>query len=727
MTKKKPEMQWQKLGESALSDWRAAVDDKGGVRLEQVSTGKGWGPWHMRYGETLVSADTLRAKSLVKEAAKVEGGTYKDVPLTTLEALETYAAARLKEPAQAGADAQGTTAEKAPELRVLLPAFEQLANGGEYVLDAPGSPLATWKVRVVEDVTPQGARLELEEPGVDKPIHHGPYVFDAEGGLLMGVGPGCFCGRPDTVPGSDHSHVLDAFARAEAALTADVEQPKEAAPPVAPPPAPAEERPRIIGLSPGEVKGDLLRRWLKVAHVFDEGGKLSEAIESLPVPLTPAARLVKADLLTGTYEEDAELDVEEKRFKDGMKKRREDVDKRRQTLVGEIQSRKEYRDVRTVEVVVYPLRAVWRVRTDTYEVVDSRAMDLADQAAPVYAEDDTNAPFHSRPRVEASEDTDEEGEPNTPQGPRPKKKRAPSSAGGVSLSLTTSEALDLEPEEKRRKATPDATSDMTVSAPVKHRCQRARCSHSEADHSGSSGQCMASIRAELDGRPGETCACTAYVPPPGARATKPEATPAKTSEPAASSISAALPSPTGARVELADGWQAQERGTGWWLSHADGPDNVGPFFPIMDGGARYAYLEQPMGRAGLDAWASANEHVLGAMEAKLTTGAVSFARHYPLGDDAPGWLLAVVGPTGGPLTLFLVNGTETSPALEWNPGLAPDEHRGGLDAVGHDDESVVGFVAWSDARPGVVTAANHVIRRGDVRELPQPVDGMVLQ
>jgi hypothetical protein len=140
-------------------------------------------------------------------------------------------------------------------------------------------------------------------------------------------------------------------------------------------------------------------------------------------------------------------------------------------------------------------------------------MDLADQSYRVYAEDDSSAPFHSRPRVEAPTEEEDDEEP----APRARKKRPPP-ASELSLSVTTTQVLDLEPEEQRRKATPDATSDMTVQAPVKHRCQRARCGHSEADHSGSSGQCMASIRVEFDGRPGETCACTAYVPPPVRRA-----------------------------------------------------------------------------------------------------------------------------------------------------------------------------------------------------------------
>jgi hypothetical protein len=722
MAKKKLELQWTKLGEGVLADWRAAVDDKQGVRLEQASTGKNWGPWHLRNGETLVSADTMRAKPLVKEATRAADGCHKGVPMAALEALESFAAAWLKEPGRA------VVSEKAPELRVLLPAFEQLATG-EYVLDAPDSQLAAWKVLVV-DLSPNEATLALVEPGLDKPITHGPYAFDTEGGTLMGVGTGCQCGRPDTSPGEDHHRVLEALALAEAALTADVEG---AAPPVAhahaapqPTATPSEERPRIVGLPREQVTGDLLRRWLKVAHLVGEGGKLSEAVESLPVPLTPEGRLRKADLLAATHEEDTDLDVEEKAFKDDMKRRREDVDKRRQKLLGEIQSRKEYRDVRTVEVVVYPLRAVWRVRTDTYEVVDSRAMDLGDQAAHVYAEDDTSAPFSPRHRSEVDESEDGDDMP-AESAPRPKKKRAPSSSNPLSLALTTEQALDLEPEEKRRKATPDSTSDMTVSAPVKHRCQRPRCGHSEADHSGSSGQCMASIRVERDGQPGETCACTAYVPPPSARASAPEETAPKASEPEAAPVPTAddLPPATGEVVEsLPDGWLATERATGWWLSHVDVETPVGPFFPMVDAGHN-VYVEQPSARPDLDAWMSGHEHILTALERELAKGAASFARHYPLGDDVPGWLLAVAGPDDS-LALFLVRGLKTSPPLAWRRLAGLLEPVAGV-MSDHDSADVLAASAWVEAEADVVLAAEQVIKRGDVRELPQPTDGVVLQ
>lgn len=723
MAKKKLELQWQKLGEGILADWRACVDDKRGVRLEQVSTGVNWGPWHMRNEETLVSADTLRAKSLVKQAASAEDRNHKGVPQEVLEALESYAAARLKEPAQPpSADAQGSTAEKAPELRVLLPAFEQLAKG-EYVLDVSEGPLATWKVRVVEDVSPKAARLELEEPGVDKPIHHGPYAFDAEGGVLMGVGPGCYCGRPDTVPGADHSHVLDALARVEAALTADVEG--TTAPVGESKPEPVEERPSIAGLSAEKVKGDLLRRWLRHAPEMGEGGMISHSVESLPVPLTPEGRLRKADLLTSTYEEDFDLDAEEKRLKEAIKRRREDVEKRRQTLVAEIQSRQEYRDVRTVEVLVLPMRQVWRVRTDTYAVVNREPMDLGHQAARVYSDDDTRAPFRAPVHVTVEEDGDGGDEAPVAQGSRPRKKRAPSSEA-LSLSLTTGQALGEEPEEQRRKAVPDATSDMTVAAPVKHRCQRARCGHSEADHSGSSGQCMAPIRVEREGVPGETCACTAYVPPPGARESKPEAATEKAQESAAvTSNSVDMPPETGEVVEsLPEGWVARERATGWWLSHVEGPDNVGPFFAVAGSGGRF-FVEQPQGRPDLDAWASGNEHVLNVLERELAKGAASFARHYLLGDDAPGWMLAVPERRDGLLSeVYVVRNTETSPALMWS---TPRNEEPRLDALGSTDVEVESAAEWMNVHDAVMSAANAVIRRGDVRELSQPSDGVVLQ
>jgi hypothetical protein len=505
MTKAKGRLQWAKLGEGVLADWRGALDDKGGVRLEQDSTRKNWGPWHMRKGETLVAGDTMRAKSLVLSASQATDGNYKEVPLAVLEALETYAGAALKGQGLPPASlAEPGQPEKAPEFRMMLPVFEE-AELGEYALDVTEGPLVAWTVRVVL-VSSKEAQLVLEHPQDGEVVQHGRYRFDADGGLLLGVGEACRCGSPGTAPGDDHSHVHEALELAQAALTAE---PTGAAD--QPAPRAAEERPRIADLTSEQRKGDVLRRWMRTAHIFGEGGKISEAIESLPVPLTHEARLAKADLLASTFEEDGELDVEEKAFKEKLKRRREDVELRRQKLVAEVQSRKEFRDVRTMEVVVYPLRAVWRIRTDTYEIVDSRSMDLADQSYRVYAEDDSSAPFHSRPRVESPVGEEDEEEP----APRARKKRPPA-ASELSLSVTTAQVLDLEPEEQRRKATPDSTSDMTVQAPVKHRCQRARCGHSEADHSGSSGQCMASIRVELDGRPGETCACTAYVPPPGA-------------------------------------------------------------------------------------------------------------------------------------------------------------------------------------------------------------------
>lgn len=504
MTKTKGRLLWTKLGEGILADWRGALDDKGGVRLEQESSKKNWGPWHMRKGETLVAADTLRAKSLVLSASPA--GSYKDVPLAVLEALETYASAVLKGQGLSQAPlAEPGQLEKAPDFRMVLPAFEQL-EVGEYALDVSEGPLMAWTIHV-ESRFPEGATLALEAPSLGSSVQHGPYRFNAEGGVLLADADTCRCNSPGTAPTEDHGHVEEAMGLVLAALTAE---PAGAAD--QPVPRASDERPRIADLPSEQRKGDILRRWMQTAHIFGEGGKISESIESLPVPLTHEARLRKADLLTATHEEDAVLDVEEKTFKEELKRRREDVEHRRQKLLGEIKSRKEFRDVRTLEVVVYPLRAVWRVRTDTYEVVDSRAMDLADQSYRVYAEDDSSAPFHSRPRVETPGEDDAEEEPS----PRARKKRPPAGPE-LSLSVTTAQALDLEPEEQRRKATPDATSDMTVQAPVKHRCQRARCGHSEADHSGSSGQCMASIRVEFDGRPGETCACTAYAPPPGPR------------------------------------------------------------------------------------------------------------------------------------------------------------------------------------------------------------------